>query len=144
MKILVDADASPVKESTEALAKHYDLPLIHVVNHHHMITSDYGEVVVVDDMKDAVDFQIIKLSEPSDIVITQDYGLASLVLANGCNVLHPVGFEYTHDNIDQLLADRHQVQVHRKRTQRNTQHKKRTEQDNQAFRKQLQAMIERS
>ena len=42
-----------------------------------------------------------------DLIVTQDYGLASLALAKGCIVLHHKGYKYTNDNIEQLLQTRY-------------------------------------
>lgn len=45
---------------------------------------------------------------PSDLVITQDYGLASMCLARRARVLNQNGLEYTLENIDGLLFRRHE------------------------------------
>lgn len=39
--------------------------------------------------------------------MTQDYGLASLVLPKGVCVLHQLGYQYTEANIDGLLEQRY-------------------------------------
>ncbi len=50
----------------------------------------------------------MKLASKGDLVITQDYGLASLALAKGCLVMHHEGLEmYTNKNIDDLLQTRY-------------------------------------
>ncbi len=41
-----------------------------------------------------------------DLVVTQDYGLASNILGKKCYVINQNGIEYTNDNIDDLLAKR--------------------------------------
>lgn len=45
---------------------------------------------------------------PGDLVITQDYGLASMCLARRARVLNQNGLEYTPENIDGLLFRRHE------------------------------------
>ena len=45
---------------------------------------------------------------PGDLVITQDYGLASMCLARRVRVLNQNGLEYTSENIDGLLFRRHE------------------------------------
>ena len=47
-------------------------------------------------------------SHPGDLVITQDYGLASMCLARRARVLNQNGLEYTPENIDGLLFRRHE------------------------------------
>ncbi|MEG1571848.1 MAG: DUF188 domain-containing protein, partial [Clostridia bacterium] len=56
---------------------------------------------------DSVDFALVNLLHPGDLVITQDYGLAAMCLARKARVLHQDGMEYTNDNIDALLLARH-------------------------------------
>ena len=63
-----------------------------------------------------------------DIVITQDYGLASLVLAKGALVMHPSGAIYSKETIDTLLMSRYLNQIdpnirHRKKKRRSVQKK---------------------
>lgn len=106
MKILVDADACPVKDIIERAAKKYDLELIFISNVNHLIESALGEVVIVDGCSQAADMAIINRTKPGDIVITQDYGLASIALAKGGLALHPLGKQYTEKNIDGLLMQR--------------------------------------
>lgn len=45
---------------------------------------------------------------PGDLVITQDYGLASMCLARRALVLNQNGLEYTPENIEGLLFRRHE------------------------------------
>src|SRR5690625_935240 len=73
----------------------------------HDETPNFIETVYVDHAADAADYKIVQSVNKGDIVITQDYGLASLCLGKGCYVLHHKGFQYTNKNIDTLLAKRH-------------------------------------
>lgn len=56
---------------------------------------------------DSVDFALVNLVPPGDVVVTQDYGLAAMCLARGVRILNQDGMEYTADNIDALLLARH-------------------------------------
>src|SRR5690625_1201869 len=110
MKIYVDADACPVKDNIIEIAQQEDLSVVLIKNFSHFShdeVPDHVEILYVDTGTDIADFQIIKLAQRNDIVITQDYGLASLCLGKGCYVLHHKGFAYTQKNIDTLLAKRH-------------------------------------
>ena len=54
-----------------------------------------------------MDYKIIQLITTSDIVITQDYGLASLLLKKARIIMHHKGFIYNENNIDILLQQRY-------------------------------------
>lgn len=121
MKILIDADASPVKNEVIALAEQYDLEVVLVSSIAHYSTEthpDFVKVIYVEKGADQADFKIVQLAKKDDIIITQDYGLASLLLPKGCHVLHHKGSQYTAENIDQLLHNRHFSAMQRKSGQR--------------------------
>ena len=61
----------------------------------------------VDDGPDAVDYKIVQLSTKDDIVVTQDYGLASLLVDKVLIVMHHNGKIYNSKNIQQLLDKRY-------------------------------------
>lgn len=110
MKILIDADASPVKNEVIQLAEEYDLDVVLVSSIAHYSNEQYPDfvrIVYVEKGADQADFKIVQLAEAGDIVVTQDYGLASLLLPKGCHVIHHRGREYTTENIDRLLQSRH-------------------------------------
>ena len=48
MKIIVDADACPVKNEIEKIARDYGMPVVLVANINHMIASDYSQIIIVD------------------------------------------------------------------------------------------------
>lgn len=110
MKIYVDADASPVTDIVIDEAKKFNKIVILVKNYNHFSHKDQlpgVETVYVDDGADAADYEIVKRIRQGDVVVTQDYGLASLCLSKNCIVLHHKGFTYTNANIDSLLETRH-------------------------------------
>ena len=55
-----------------------------------------------------MDFALVNRVKPGDIVVTQDYGLASMCLAKCARVLNQNGLEYTADNIDALMLRRYE------------------------------------
>ena len=57
---------------------------------------------------DSVDFALVNRVKPGDIVVTQDYGLASMCLAKCARVLNQNGLEYTADNMDALMLRRYE------------------------------------
>jgi len=110
LKIYVDADASPVQKETIEIAKKYNVAVILVksVSHFsHEENPSHVETIYVDKGADIADLKVVQLAIKGDIVITQDYGLASLCLGKGCIVIHHKGFQYTDKNIDRLLSSRH-------------------------------------
>jgi uncharacterized protein YaiI (UPF0178 family) len=106
MKILVDADACPVKEIIESVAMKLRIPVIMLIDTSHILTSDYSEVVLVSKAPDAVDFALINRTVRGDIVVTQDYGVAAMALGKGAFAIHPGGKVYTDSNIDIMLMER--------------------------------------
>ena len=107
MQILVDADACPVKEIIVRLAKLRRIPVIMLIDTSHEINDGYSRVITVDKETDSVDFALIGLLTPGDVVVTQDYGLAAMALGKGAKVINQNGMMYTNDNIDRLLMERH-------------------------------------
>lgn len=108
MRILVDADACPVKDIILKVAGESGIAVTMVASIAHQL--DYGDmatVIRVDSAPQAVDMVIINMSGPQDIIVTQDYGLASLVLAKGAKALSPRGLVFTEKNIDDLLNQRY-------------------------------------
>ena len=57
---------------------------------------------------DSVDFALVNRLKPGDVVVTQDYGLASMCLAKCARVLNQNGLEYTADNMDALMLRRYE------------------------------------
>ena len=72
----------------------------------HVLFSDYAEVKTIGAGADAVDFALVNGTEAGDIVVTQDYGLAAMVLAKKAYGIGPFGKVYTEANIEDLLTRR--------------------------------------
>lgn len=106
-QILVDADACPVVRLAEDAARRFSLPMIILCDEHHLLHSDYAQVRHVSSGADAVDIALINLCRKGDIVLTQDYGVAAMVLGRGAFAMHHSGMRYTDDNMDRLLMERH-------------------------------------
>lgn len=107
MKILVDADACPVINIVEKLAKERQIPVILLCDTNHMLNSNYSEIIIISAGIDAVDFAILNKCNKNDLVVTQDYGLAALVLAKQAYAIHQSGKWYTDKNINQMLNERY-------------------------------------
>jgi uncharacterized protein YaiI (UPF0178 family) len=107
MRILVDADACPVVKIVERIAKKTNIQVILLCDTNHLIQSDYSEVRTIGAGADAVDFALVNTCRHNDIVVTQDYGVAAMVLGRGAVAIHQSGLWYTDENIDQMLMERY-------------------------------------
>lgn len=108
--ILIDADACPVVNETIRIAEHFGFRCILICDTAHEMHRDGAETIIVSKGADAVDFVLVNRVQKDDIVVTQDYGLAAMVLAKKGHPIDQNGRLYTEDNIDQLLYARHTAQ----------------------------------
>jgi uncharacterized protein YaiI (UPF0178 family) len=144
MKILVDADACPVKDIIERIAKEYGLPVMMLTDTSHILNSTYSEVVLVSKAPDAVDFALINRTAKGDIVVTQDYGVAAMALGKGAYAIHPSGKIYSDGNIEVLLMERDIAKKCRRDGARIKGHaKKRTSADDDRFTKAFISLCEK-
>ena len=137
MKIIIDADACPVVDITVNAAKDKGLACIIVCDNTHSIEKDGAETVVVDKGADSADCRIANLTRKGDVIVTQDYGLAALVLGKGGKALNQNGLIYTDANIENLLFTRFIGKKERMAGNRTKGPKKRTAQNDADFLKAL-------
>ena len=142
MKVLIDADACPVADIAVNLCKQFSVPCVLLCDTAHIIYKDGAETLVFDKGSDSVDFALVNRTAPGDIVITQDYGLASMCLGRGVRVLHQDGWEYTLDNISGLMEQRHIAKKHRMSGGRIKGPSKRTKAQDIAFEKAFQQLLQ--
>lgn len=144
MKIIVDADACPVKKEIIEVAAAYDLPVMLVMSiaHYSFDTlPKHVETIYVEKGADRADFKIVQLAKKGDLIVTQDYGLASLLLPKGCRVIHHKGYEYTDANIDRLLENRHFSALKREAGMRTKGPSAFTEEDRKKFKRDFEELI---
>ena len=142
MKVLIDADACPVTGIAVELCKKFSVPCLLLCYTAHTIYKDGAETLVFDKGSDSVDFALVNRTAPGDIVITQDYGLASMCLGRSARVLHQDGWEYTLDNISGLMEQRHASKKYRMAGGRTKGPAKRTKAQDTAFEKAFQQMLQ--
>jgi len=133
MQILVDADACPVKEIIVRLAKERNIPVTMLIDTSHQLNDGYSQVITVDKQADSVDFALMGLLTRDDVVVTQDFGLAAMILGKGARAVNQNGLVYTDQNIDKLLMERHIGQKVRRSGGRTKGPAKRTKEDNERF-----------
>lgn len=144
MKILVDADACPVVRIVEDVAKKYEIEVILLCDTNHVLQSDYSEIRVIGAGADAVDFALVGICEQGDIVVTQDYGVAAMILGKGAYGIHQSGKWYTNENIDLMLMERH-LSKKARRTKSKHHMKgpaKRTEEEDRRFADSLERLVQ--
>jgi uncharacterized protein YaiI (UPF0178 family) len=140
MRILVDADACPVKEIIVKTAKRYKLKVMMFFDNSHQYNDQYSEVFILDRGSDSVDYFLINKAKKGDIIVTQDYGVATMALSKKCLPINQNGLIYNDDNIMELLSQRAMNQKLRKHKKMKGP-KKRTSNDNEKFEKSLISLI---
>lgn len=107
VRILVDADACPVKDEIYKVAWRREVPVTIVSNSHFRVpVHPLITRVVVSDGFDAADDWIAETSDAQAVVITADILLADRALKAGATVLSPTGKPFTSASIGGAIATR--------------------------------------
>ena len=127
--LYIDADACPVTREALACARRARVPVVIVGNttqnlERHVRRDDprgperargrdatrgfWVDVLDVSVGADSADFAIVERLQPDDVVVTQDIGLASMVLGRGAAAIGVRGRVYTKATIDMDLFIRHE------------------------------------
>lgn len=107
IRILIDADACPVKDEVYKVALRHKVPVMVVSNspirvpQHALISRK-----VVSDAFDAADDWIVENTAPGTVVITADILLADRCLKLGASVIAPNGKPFTTASIGSAVATR--------------------------------------
>ena len=129
--LYIDADACPVTREALACARRARVPVVIVGNttqnlERHIRRDDprdaatargrdgthagfWVEALDVSVGADSADFAIVERLRPEDVVVTQDIGLASMVLGRGAAAIGVRGRVYTKATIDMDLFIRHEA-----------------------------------
>ncbi|MBC2075653.1 DUF188 domain-containing protein [Listeria marthii] len=107
-QILVDADACPVKSEIKQVAKEFHLEVTFVASFNHYSVNTNGENwIFVDTGKESADMRMMNLAKKGDIIVTQDIGLASILLAKGTFVFSNRGELYREEEMSLMLDIRY-------------------------------------
>jgi hypothetical protein len=107
VRILVDADACPVKEEIYKVAWRHEVPVVVVRNSHLRIPKHpLLSRIVVSDGFDAADDWIAENSDARTVAVTADILLADRCLKAGATVLAPTGKLFTTSSIGSAIATR--------------------------------------
>lgn len=146
MRVLIDADACPVVRIAENIAKKYSVPVTLLCDTAHVMNTDYGEVKIIGQGADAVDFALVNICTAGDIVITQDYGVAAMALAKGAMCIHQSGKWYTDGNIEGMLNERYMAKKARMAKSKNhiKGPRKRTDEDDRRFAESFEKLVRKA
>jgi uncharacterized protein YaiI (UPF0178 family) len=107
VRILVDADACPVKEEIYRVAFRREVPVKVVSNSHLRVPAHpLIERVVVSDQFDAADDWIVEAADAKTVVVTGDILLADRCLKKGATVIGHNGKRFTAASIGGAIATR--------------------------------------
>ena len=142
MKLLIDGDGCPVVDITIRLCREYGIPCFLLCDTSHQFGREGAVTLTFDKGADSVDFALVNRLETGDIVVTHDYGLASMCLARRAQPIHQDGWAYTEYNIDALLFGRHQSRKLRNAGVHLKGPKKRTAAQDQAYEAFLRSLLQ--
>lgn len=142
MKIIIDADAAPVQvlEICREAASRFKVELWTVASFNHNIK--WENHITVGDGSQEADLKIINISAAGDVVVTQDYGLAAVVLSRGASAISPTGKVFRQETIGFLLEERELKAKYRRGGGRTRGPSKRTKSDNTLFRENVFRLLE--
>jgi len=110
--LFIDADACPVTREAITAARALGIPVVLVANgtqNMDRYTKRSGvEAIQVSSGADAADFAVIERLQPGDVVVTQDIGLAAMVLGRGAAAVGPRGHVFHMATIDAEMHIRHE------------------------------------
>ena len=106
-RILVDADACPVKDEIYKVAYRLSVPVT-VVSNAHLRVPEHAliERVVVSSSFDAADDWIAQQAGSQTVVVTADILLADRCIKAGATVISPTGKPFTANSIGAAVATR--------------------------------------
>lgn len=144
MRILVDGDGCPVVSIIETIAEKFHVCVVLFYDTSHVVYSETSEIVTVSEGNDAVDYALISRLKRGDVVVTQDYGVAAMALGKSAYAMNQNGLQYTDENIDRMLLQRHIA----KKERRSHHHygkgpAKRKKENDQTFQKNFEKLLQR-
>lgn len=142
MELFIDADGCPVTGIAVKLARQYGMACTILCDTAHALQREGARTITVSKGADSVDFALVNLVKPGDLVVTQDYGLAAMCLSRGAVPIHQDGMVYTNENIDGLLFFRAAARRIRSGGGRLKGPPKRTKAQDQAFEATLRGLLE--
>lgn len=153
--IIIDADACPVTAEALGVARTYKLPALLVGNStqnlaRHIRRTDprvetegfWVDTIAVPVGSDSADFAIIEQLSQGDIVVTQDIGLAAMVLGRSAHAIGVRGRVYSLVTIDMDMEIRHQEKKIRRQGGRTKGPAAFTDEDREFFSSNLTRLVQ--
>ncbi|WNQ13471.1 YaiI/YqxD family protein [Paenibacillus aurantius] len=141
-KVIVDADACPVKPEIVRTASAFGIEVWMVASFDHRLAPAEGvKVIQVDRSDQSVDLYIANRIGKGDILVTQDFGLATIGLAKQAVVLSNRGQVYTDRTINFLLENRHEQAKKRRGGKHTKGPRPFTDEDRQRFQQTLTKVL---
>lgn len=109
--IIVDADSCPVKQDIIEIGQKYGCNIVMVASFDHelrQLESQLVQTIQVDRSDQSADLYIANIIRSNHVLITQDFGLATIGLAKKAIVISNRGQQFTDRTIDYLLERRHE------------------------------------
>ena len=140
-RILIDADACPRQalHIAQSLGEELDWPCFTFASYDHQLSGPNH--IVVDTGSQAVDLRLANEAQAGDIVVTQDIGLAALILGKRAFALTPQGRVFDPDQIAFSLEERNEKARFRRGGGRTRGPAPRTARDDQEFQAALRALM---
>ena len=107
---------------------------------HNIISSQH---ITVESGSQEADLKIINITEKGDLIITQDWGLAAMVLSKKASAVSPVGIEYEAERMTFMLEEREIKAKFRRNGGRTKGPKKRAADDDLRFLRTLEKIVSR-
>ena len=155
--LFIDADACPVTREAIDCARKAHMPVVIAGNttqnlEHHIRPDDprrredarrgfWVDTLDVSIGSDSADFAIVERLAPGDVVVTQDIGLASMVLGRGGAAIGVRGHIYRRETIDSALLIRHEEKKVRRAGGRTGGPAKFTGEDRRRFKRNLMRIL---
>ncbi|EOW2581109.1 YaiI/YqxD family protein [Listeria monocytogenes] len=142
-QILIDADACPVKTEIKQVAEEFQLEVTFVASFNHYSVNTGGENwIFVDTGKESADMRMMNLAKKGDIIVTQDIGLASILLAKGTFVFSNRGELYREEEMSLMLDIRYRHAKERQQGKYSKGPKAMSEQDRSLFKDRLTTFLQ--
>lgn len=141
MRLIIDGDGCPDKNFIFDLAQKCDIEMYVFIDYAHVLQDCDYHVIRCEVGHDSVDMAIVNFAKKGDLVITQDYGLAGLLLTKNVQILHTNGKVIDEDNINLLLSTRYIHAQLRRAGQKTKGPSKRTKEDTRYLLKQLENIL---
>ncbi len=157
--LFIDADACPVTRDALAVARRKRVPVVIAGNStqnlaRHIRPDDprtletarrgfWVETLDVSVGADSADFAIVERLSPGDVVVTQDIGLASMVLGRDAAAIGVRGRIYDKATIDMQLFIRHEEKKVRRAGGRTKGPDPFTDEDRARFTRNLERLLDR-